>query len=325
MKYIRLHTTDPCQNLAAEEYVHHEIRDDGCFMLWQNDKTIVIGRHQNVYSEVNIKRAEELGIKIVRRNSGGGAVYHDMGNLNFTFVTEWDHKNGAELRYFLDPIIRALATLGVNAEIQGRNDLVAEGRKISGNAQCIHAGRILHHGTLLVSSDLSVMPELLTVAEDKYESKGVKSVRSRVANISDLASGPLDVERLIRALTSELFTGGAAEEFAFTREQETAITRLATEKYGKWDWNFGSSPDYGYKNAKRFPGGRIETRIDVRDGVIEHCRIYGDFLALIDARELESAVIGCRMRRDELEAALGSFDIPRYFSFTLDELLDCMT
>jgi len=323
VKYLRLFSTDPYYNLAAEEYLLHNVESDDFFMLWQNAATVVIGRHQNAVEEVNVKRAEELGIKIVRRNSGGGAVYHDLGNLNFSFITAWDPEKGADLDIFLDPVIRGLRSIGVNAERRGRNDLVAGGKKISGNAQYIHGGRILHHGTILVNSQLSVMPEVLNVQNDKIISKGIKSVRSRVANICESVPGPIDIEAVADALKNSLFTNGCAGEYSFTDEQVTLIKKLAAAKYGTWEWNFASSPDFSCKKSRRFPGGKIEVHLDVKDGFIEKCGITGDFLALTGVEKLENAVTGCRNVKGDLSIVLGKFDIPRYYSFTLDELLEC--
>ena len=323
MKYIRNDSTDPYYNLALEEYVLNTLKDDDYILLWQNDKTVVIGKHQNAAEEVSIKRAEELGVKVVRRNTGGGAVYHDMGNLNFSFITDWDPEKNMDYDMFLKPVIRALAGFGACAEKQGRNDLVIDGKKISGNAQCIHGGRILHHGTLLIDSDLSFIQEILNVQPDKIVSKGIKSVRSRVANICEYTSAPIDVGVLKQALIDSFFCGAGAAEHILDEAQEEEIKKLAGEKYGTWEWNFGSTADYSYRNARRFPCGKIEVLMDVRNGVIERCKILGDFLALIGTEELESAVAGCRADRSVLKNALGVFDLERYYGITLDELLEC--
>ena len=323
MKYIRNDSTDPYYNLALEEYVLNTMKDDDYILLWQNDKTVVIGKHQNAMEEVNIRRAEELGVKVVRRNTGGGAVYHDMGNLNFSFITDWDPETNMDYDMFLKPVIRALTKFGVSAEKQGRNDLVVDGKKISGNAQCIHGGRILHHGTLLIDSDLSFLQEILNVQPDKIVSKGIKSVRSRVANIHEYASSPIGVGLLKSALAESFFENSAVCEHALCEAQIGEIKRLAKEKYETWEWNYGSTADYSYRNARRFPCGKIEVNLDVRNGLIQRCKIYGDFLAITGVEELENAVVGCRADRKELKRVLGAFDLRRYYGITLDELLIC--
>jgi len=323
VKYIRNDSTDPYYNLAFEEHALHTLRDDDYIMLWQNDRAVVIGKHQIAAEEVNLRRAEELGVRVVRRNTGGGAVYHDLGNLNFSYITDWDPEKGAGYDVFLDPVIHALERFGVTAEKRGRNDLVVDGKKISGNAQCIHAGRLLHHGTLLVSSDLSVMPEVLSIQDDKFASKGIKSVRSRVANISRFTKGSPDIALLKQALVESFFESGIIDEHIPAASETEDIRRRVTEKYGTWEWNIGSAADYSYKNSGRYPGGKVEVRLDVKKGVIERCKIYGDFLALIGVDELERAVVGCRAERNELAGALGGFELTRYFGITLDELLEC--
>jgi len=323
VKYIPNDSTDPYFNLAAEEYVLHNLKDDDFFMLWRNAGTVVIGRHQNAMEEVDLRRAEELGVSVVRRNTGGGAVYHDPGNLNFSFFTGWSPERDISYDMFLEPVISALTKFGVRAEKRGRNDLVVEGKKISGNAQCVHGGRILHHGTLLVNSDLSVMPEVLSVPGDKIVSKGIKSVRSRVANICEFTKGQIDIESLKQALEESFFGNGTAARLVLSDSQIAKIEELADNKYRTWDWNIGSVADYSYRNARRFPGGRIEVRLDVKNGVIARCRVFGDFLALIGVEELENAVADCHPVRYELENALRGFDLPRYYGFTLDQLLEC--
>ena len=323
MKYIKNDSTNPYFNLAAEEYVLNSFRDDDYILLWQNDMTAVIGKHQNAAEEVNAKRAEELGVKVVRRNTGGGAVYHDMGNLNFSFITDWDPEKNMDYDTFLKPVVHALFKFGVKAEKQGRNDLVVDGRKISGNAQCIHRGRILHHGTLLVNSDLSMMPEILNVQTDKIESKGIKSVRSRVANICEFTKNPIDVALLKKALAESFFEGGVIEERTLDEAQITEIEKLAREKYETWEWNYGSFAGYAFKSSKRFPGGKVEVHLDVKNGLIKRCKIFGDFLALISVEEIENAVMGCRADRTELRETLRGFELKRYYGIELDELLEC--
>jgi len=323
VKFIKSDSTDPYYNLAAEEYVLNNFTDDDYILLWQNDRTVVIGKHQNAAEEVNAKRAEELGVRVVRRNTGGGAVYHDLGNLNFSFITDWDPEKNMDYDTFLKPVIRALSAFGVKAEKQGRNDLVVDGRKISGNAQCIHRGRILHHGTLLVNSELSRIAEILNVQADKIESKGIKSVRSRVANICEFTNKPIEMTQLQKALAESFFDGGIIEERTLDDVQIADINKLAREKYQTWEWNYGSFAGYAYKNSKRFPGGKVEVHLDVKNGVIKRCKIFGDFLALISVEQIETAVIGCRAERNELKAALSSFDLKRYYGIDLEELLEC--
>ena len=196
MKYIRLKTTDPHLNLAVEEYLFRHSGDD-IFMLWQNEPTVVVGKNQNVYAEVNTEYAKERGINIVRRITGGGAVYHDLGNLNYTFITSETKAKALDYEYFTRPIIDALATLGVVATLSGRNDLEVDGKKFSGNAQFCADGRILHHGTLLFDTDVNELSAVLRVDKEKLEYKAVKSHKSRVTNLCDIIDKGIDLDGFI--------------------------------------------------------------------------------------------------------------------------------
>ena len=181
LSYLDLMTTDPSYNLAMEQYVFDCLpRDRMYFMLWQNDNAIIVGKYQNTIAEINEEAVRERGILVVRRLSGGGAVYHDMGNLNFTFITDVGESNALDLKLFCEPVVRTLATLGVKAEVNGRNDITIDGKKFSGNSQYIRQGRVMHHGTIMFDSDLSVVSEALRVAPTKIQTKGIRSVRSRV-------------------------------------------------------------------------------------------------------------------------------------------------
>ena len=323
MKYIRNDSTNPYYNLAMEEYVLHTLNDDVYILLWQNDRAVVIGRHQNAAEEVNIRQAEEQDVRVVRRNTGGGAVYHDLGNLNFSFITDWEPDKNTDYDTFLKPVISALSAFGVNAEKQGRNDLVVDGRKISGNAQCIYKGRLLHHGTLLINSELSMMPKILNVQNDKIQSKGIKSVRSRVANICEFANAPIDASRAKQRLLEAFFNNAEVAEHVLSEVQINDIKKLAETKYESWSWNYGFAADYSYKNAKRFPCGKIEVRLSVKNGIIESCGIFGDFMALTGVEALEKAVTGHRMEKNELKHALGGLELQRYYGISMDELLEC--
>ena len=184
MKLIILSTHDPYYNLAVEEYLFQTAEDE-VFMLWQNEPTVVIGKNQNAYAEVELDVLRERGIHLARRITGGGAVYHDLGNVNYTFIAK-SGQQGIDFAHFTAPILRALAELGIRAELSGRNDLLVDGRKFSGNAQYSANGKTLHHGTLLFDSDLTVLSDVLRPDEEKIRSKAVRSVRSRVTNLAPL-------------------------------------------------------------------------------------------------------------------------------------------
>lgn len=244
MYYLESTKTDPSWNLALEQYVFDVLgpRDD-CFMLWQNDNTIVVGKHQNTLEEINTDYVKEHGVTVVRRLSGGGAVYHDLGNLNFTFVAE--NRFGSEFDFstFCRPVMDALRSLGVPAEINGRNDMTIEGRKFSGNAQYMKKGRIMHHGTLMYDSDLEAVSRALNVKPDKIESKGLKSVRSRVTNIRPYVTDQtLTVDGFREILRRSMFRAYPLTAYALTPEDLDTVERLRRDVYRRWEWNYGASP-----------------------------------------------------------------------------------
>ncbi|MCR4906114.1 MAG: lipoate--protein ligase [Clostridiales bacterium] len=302
MKIYRGISTDPYCNLASEE-VLLDTEDGEIFMLWQNGRSVILGRNQNAYAEVNLPFVEEHGIPVVRRLTGGGAVFHDLGNLNFTFIVPRERCPELDFARFTHPIAEVLRSLGVPAELSGRNDLVADGRKISGNAQCVWRDRVMHHGTLLVAADLSFMDGALRADADKLKSKGIKSVRSRVGNLSEFLPG-LDAGELARRL-EDRFLGGGAERAAFTGEQRAGIEKLAREKYRTWEWNFGASGTFGQNVKRRFPYGSVELSFEAEHGVLVGVRLMGDFFGVRPAEELESALLGCRLIRSELTGRLG--------------------
>lgn len=324
MKYIRNDSVNPYYNLALEEYVLKNFTDDSYVLLWQNDHTIVIGKHQNTMSEINEKAVNELGVKIVRRNTGGGAVYHDLGNLNFSYIDNWDRISDAGLDKFLQPVIRTLDKLGVQAEKGGRNDLLIEGRKISGNAQTVQNNRILHHGTLLLNSNLGMMAEVLNVAKDKIETKGIKSVRSRVANIQEYLKKDVSVDDFKTIMLETFFESREIAEVKITSEQNSDILKLQKEKYETWEWNFGRSPQGNFINEERFPGGKIAVEMVIKNGLIATCKIWGDFLTLLDISEIEKAMIGVRHESRAIRKTLMQYDLCKYFKdISIEELMEC--
>ena len=303
MKYYRGISTDPYLNLAAEQFLL-DTEEEEIFLLWSNSRSVILGRNQNAYAEVNLPFVEEHGIPVVRRLTGGGAVFHDLGNLNFTFIVPRARCPELDFARFVLPVAQVLRELGVPAELSGRNDLVADGCKISGNAQCVWRDHVLHHGTLLVSADLSFMNGALRADADKLKSKGIKSVRSRVGNLSEYLPG-IDAEGLARRLEDHFLGGGAAERTDFTEEQRAGIEALAREKYRTWEWNFGASGTFGRQVKRRFPYGSVELSFSAEHGALTGVRLSGDFFGIRPVEELESALAGCRLIRSELTARLG--------------------
>lgn len=307
--------TDPRINLAIEEYALKNLNINETYLLFYiNGPSIIIGKNQNTIEEIDTEYVEANGIHVVRRLSGGGAVYHDLGNLNFSFITKDDGESFHNFRKFTQPVVEALQKLGVNAELSGRNDLVCEGRKISGNAQFSTKGRMFSHGTLLFDSEIDSVVSALKVKKDKIESKGIKSVRSRVANISEFLSKKMAVEEFRTLLLQSIF-GDAVEipEYKLTDEDWVKIHQISKERYQNWDWNYGRSPKFNLQHAHRFSVGQIDVRLEVEKGEIENCKIYGDFFGVGDVSEIEQRLKGIRYEKDSIEDALKNININHYF------------
>ncbi|MBG9443234.1 lipoate--protein ligase [Cytobacillus firmus] len=307
--------TDPRINLAIEEYALKNLDIEETYLLFYiNEPSIIIGKNQNTVEEINTEYVEDNGIHVVRRLSGGGAVYHDLGNLNFSFITKDDGDSFHNFQKFTEPVTEALQKLGVNAELSGRNDLMAEGRKISGNAQFSTKGRMFSHGTLLFDSEIESVVSALKVKKDKIESKGIKSIRSRVANISEFLDEKITIEEFRTLLLKNIF-GDLSEipEYKLTDEDWERIHQLSRERYQNWDWNYGRSPKFDLQHSYRFPVGQIDIRLNVTKGKIEGCKIYGDFFGVGDVSEIENKLTGIRYEKSEVEKALEGVEIEHYF------------
>ncbi|MFS0779016.1 lipoate--protein ligase [Neobacillus sp. 3P2-tot-E-2] len=306
--------TDPRINLAIEEYALKNLDINETYLLFYiNEPSIIIGKNQNSVEEINTEYVESNGIHVVRRLSGGGAVYHDLGNLNYSFITKDDGESFHNFRKFTEPVIAALEQMGVNAELSGRNDILAEGRKISGNAQFSTRGRMFTHGTLLFNSEMDHIVSALRVKKDKIESKGIKSVRSRVANISEFLSEKLTIKEFRSALLKFIFQEKEITEYVLTNEDWEKIHQLSKERYQNWDWNYGKSPKFNLQHSHRFPVGQIDVRLEVDKGVIENCKIYGDFFGVGDVSDIENKLKHVRYEKSKLEASLKDVDTTFYF------------
>lgn len=307
--------TDPRINLAIEEYALKNLDINESYLLFYiNEPSIIIGKNQNTIEEINTEYVESNGIHVVRRLSGGGAVYHDLGNLNFSFITKDDGESFHNFRKFTEPVVEALRKMGVNAELSGRNDLLAEGRKISGNAQFSTRGRMFSHGTLLFNSEIDSVVSALKVKKDKIESKGIKSIRSRVANILEFLQESMSIEEFRLHLLKNIFSEvEEIPEYVLTEEDWTKIHELSRERYQNWDWNYGKSPKFNLQHSHRFPVGQIDVRLEVNKGTIENCKIYGDFFGVGDVSEIQTLLIGQKYEKSTLETALQQVNIQHYF------------
>lgn len=314
LNYLDLTTTDPAWNLAVEEYVFDQLPKDRMYvMLWQNDHAIIIGKHQNTLAEINESYVKEQGIRVVRRLSGGGAVYHDMGNLNFTVIADAEG-DGLDFGRFCDMVIRALAKAGVQAERNGRNDMTIDGKKFSGNAQYIRQGRVMHHGTILFDSNMSVLAGALQVDPSKIQAKGIKSVRSRVTNVRPFLPKDLTLEQFRVFLLESILEEFPGEKYELTDADIAAISAMKDRRYGTWEWNFGYSPACSVTKKQRFEGcGSVEAYMDIEKGCIKAISFRGDFFAAEDPTDLATALEGCPLEESALQARLQNQDISRYF------------
>ncbi len=307
--------TDPRINLALEEYIVRNFGAEEDYLLFYiNQPSLIIGKHQNTIEEINADYVKDNHIIVVRRISGGGTVYHDLGNLNFSFLTKYDSSKVNNFIQFVAPIVEALKKLGVPAEVTGRNDIVAEGRKISGNAQFSTTKTMFSHGTLLFDSEVDNIVSALNVKADKIESKGIKSVKSRVANISEFLKQPLTMEEFKNYILQNIFnTTDAIPERKLSPEEWEAVMQLSKEKYQTWDWNYGRSPEFNIQKINRFDFGQIDVRLDVKDGHIQTIKFYGDFLGHGELTDIENALLNIRYKQDAILDALKNIDLKNYF------------
>ena len=309
-------TTDPYWNLAAEEYLLTSLSEP-VFRLWRNAPSVIVGRYQNAAAEINSEYVRTRGIPVVRRLTGGGAVFHDLGNVNYTFI---DRKvegedTAAMFRRFTAPVISALRSLGVEASLEGRNDLVISGRKFSGNAVCVHGGRVLQHGTLLFSASVADLSGALNTRPEKFIGKSVQSNRSRVTNISEHLPSrhrSMSVEEFITYLQDHIADSTDTLR-GYTAQEMAAIDRLCREKYSTWQWNYGNSPRYGLNQTRRFPWGFIEVSLDVSGGLIRSCSIRGDYFFTRPTEEVERVLTGLPHSYNAVRCALAALPLAEYF------------
>ena len=296
-------------------------------MFWQNDNAVIIGKYQNTYAEINASFVKEHRIKVARRLSGGGAVYHDMGNLNFTYIINSGEPN-FDFSVYCEPMIRALRSLGVAAEQSSRNDITIDGKKCSGNAQNYRKGRLMHHGTLLYDSNLDMLAHALNVPADKIESKAIPSVRSRVTNIKPYMREPATIETFRDSLKAFLFQEyeGRMTEYGLNSTELEAVKALRDMKYAVWDWNYGQSPHGNIRKKRRIEGcGTIEVYMDVEKFMIRQLAFHGDYFGHEDSSFLAEQLIGCPLEEEALHRRLAKLSISSYFhNLQADQLISLL-
>ncbi|WP_077615703.1 lipoate--protein ligase [Caenibacillus caldisaponilyticus] len=328
MKYIdNQDVMDATLNLAIEEYVLTELDINETYLLFYSmTPTVIVGKNQNTVEEINMDFVREHNVTVTRRLSGGGAVYNDEGDLSFSFITKDDGNSFHNYKKFTEPVVRALRQMGVHAELQGRNDLVVDGKKISGNAQFSTRGRMFSHGTLLFDVNLENVARALNPDAEKYLSKGVKSVRSRVTNIREHLKEDMDIKTFKRKLLEYIFEGEKdIPEYKLTEKDWKRIREIADKRYRNWDWVYGRSPKFNVQHKHRFPAGTVDIRLEVKKGVIDEAAIYGDFFGVGDVKDIEALLIGTRYDRDAVSDKLETVDIGHYFGkITKEDLLSIM-
>jgi len=325
---IRNNCKDPHFNLALEEYAIKYLNPSQAYIiLWQNEPSVIIGKNQNTSEEINSKYISDNNINVVRRLSGGGAVYHDLGNLNFTFIVTNENDVASNFRIFTEPVINALRKLGVEAEFTGRNDITIDGKKFSGNAQYYYGDRLLHHGTILFNSNLSVVQDALNVKQEKIESKGIKSVKSRVTNVYPYLKKDISIDEFKDTLLKFFMNDEnyKDKEYILTEDDIKKIHELMKNRFSTWEWNYGESPAFDVEKGKRYTGGKLELKFNVADGLIKKLKINGDFFGRKGVGELEPALLGIKYRESDVKAALTNTDFEGYFAgISVDDFIDCM-
>jgi len=322
MLCIHHHSTDPYFNIATDEYIFKHLKED-CFMLWRNDNAIIVGKHQNTLAEINVDYVKEKNIKVVRRLSGGGAVYHDLGNLNFSFTRTGENTEVVDFQRYTKPILEVLHKLGVDAKFEGRNDLTIDGKKFSGNAEHVFKNKVLHHGTVLFSSEMKDVSGALKISPLKYKDRAVKSIPKRVTNVEDHLKEKISLEEFTNKIMDHIIeTHDDCRLYEFSEEDLKAIQKLRDEKYAAWDWNFGHSPNYNFRQGVRTKGGVVEVNLEVKKGIILEAKIFGDFFGVKDVKEIEAALINLPHEQDQIRERLSQFNIDEYFhQITIDDLM----
>lgn len=323
MKYIVNTSNNPAYNVALEAYAFKELQsEDELFILWINEPAIIIGKHQNAVQEINKEYTDANGIHVVRRLSGGGAVYHDLNNLNYTIISNKSEEGAFDFKTFSQPVIETLADLGVKAEFTGRNDLEIDGKKFCGNAQAYYKGRMMHHGCLLFDVDMTVLGNALKVSKDKIESKGVKSVRARVTNILSELPEKITVNDFADKILDKMKEHYPdMTEYVLSENELAKIQQSYEEQFSTWDWTYGKSPEYTVERSVRYPAGKITSYIQAENSIITGLKIYGDFFGIGDVSDIEELLIGTRYEYADVLEKLQSIDTTHYFSrMTVEEV-----
>ena len=308
MIYADIGSLSAMENFGCEMYFATEAGlSDTVFLLWSTTPTVMLGKYQNALEEIDRAYVEKNAIAVIRRMSGGGTIYTDLGGWQFTFIQHADAQE-IEFHQYIAPVISALRELGVNAAFNGRNDLTIDGKKFSGNAQYRLGDSIVHHGSLLFDTDIEQMVASTTVDSYKIISKSIKSVRDRVTNISEHLPAPMDAEAFKQQVVRHILNG-STETYAVTPKDDARIRQLAQERFANWDCIYGANPKFNIDRTGRFAGGKMQFRMDIQKGVIRSAAVNGDFFSTVDAETIGAALTGCRYERGAVLEALRAHGI----------------
>ncbi len=328
MIYVINNSRKPDYNIALEEYCFKNLtQHDKVFILWINEPSIIVGKHQNTIEEINSEYVKAHKIHVVRRISGGGAVYHDLNNLNYTIISNEEKDASFDFKSFSRPVIETLNDLGVKAEFSGRNDIMIDGKKICGNAQAYIKGRVMHHGCLLFNTELSVLAHALEAPKDTIDSKSTKSVRSVVDNILPNLPEQITIDefaaKLLEKMKSEF---PEMREYHFTDYEQNEIEQLRASKFASWEWNYGHSPKFDIERNRRFTAGKIQVHADIRNALINEIRFYGTFFGNnSNLMEIENSLVGTRYTVEAVKERLTSLPFNDYFGgFSINELTEAI-
>lgn len=321
MRYLRNNNTNPYFNMAFDEYCLEQLTiDEPVFFLWQNRPSVIIGANQEVHTEVNLNYLKENDISLVRRVTGGGAVFHDFGNLNYTIVGNSDDLE-RDYPEYTRYMLQALQKLGIPATMSGRNDILVEGKKVSGFAKRVCKSRLMIHGTLMFDVDIDRLEKVLCPPATKLQSKGIASVRSRVANLQEYLPEIPDISAFKSRLETILSNNYADKEWELTPEDIQQIRQLAQDKFEQWEWIYGHAPRATLNQSKRLPCGTVQIHLNISENRITGCQFGGDFIGNLPVSELEKALVGIPYEYTPILNCLKQMDVPRYFDGTTAEEL----
>ncbi len=324
MIYVPSNSTSIYFNLALEYYLATEKKfDDKVFIVWHVTPTLVVGRNQNTLEEINKSYVDSKNINVARRLSGGGTVYQDLNGWQFAFI-EPKTSDEIDFKHYLEPVIDAIATFGVKAEFSGRNDLVIDGRKFSGNSQYILKDTVVHHGTILFDSDIEEMMKATTVDEYKITSKGIKSIRSRVTNVKEHLTTPIDRDAFKDTIV-DFLKGEDGTVYELTSVEIARVEEIAKDKFDSWEIVYGKNPKFDIERTTRTDGGKVQFKLNIQDGKIEQASMFGDFFSAYDSTYITEVLIGCKYEKSSIREVLVANDLEKaIYNVDLDTLVSAI-